>query len=139
MLTKKEVVVPTDLSLLLLPHLEREVVKVYTVIHPETLETVVFNAPLLFPRKEDLSFVAGNGQAVQLMKSVVLERHETVCVDLADCTRQGLRFTIEFFFYMNDVKVAFFRKNDRRYEILYGAPKKGRDEDRGVLEELYPL
>lgn len=137
-MSKKEVAVLSQVPLSLLPCIERRVVKVCPVSDSELSEAAeVIEAPLLFLRA-DVSLVEGNKQVVlHILEAIVLESHVLVCIDFA--CGQELRFILEFFFYMNDVKVAFRNSASQRYEVFNGAPRKERDCDRGIFQELYPV
>ena len=125
-----EVLIESSLRLFPLPQIEREVVKVRPTHQKET----VLEVPLLSQSKES-TFIPGNRQTIRAMQDIVLEKNEVVCITIEPY--ENLQFAFEFFFYMNDVKVAFFDADSQKYIVLNGAPRKTRNRERGILQEFF--
>ena len=129
-MTDKEVLIESSLRLFPLPQVEREVVKVCPTHRKET----VLEIPLLSQDKE-ASFIPGNRNTIRAMRDIVLEKNEVVCITVEPY--ENLRFALEFFFYMNEVKAAFFDPDSQKYVVLNGAPRKTRNKERGILQEYF--
>ena len=125
----------SSLSILSLPEVEMKMIGVHPAARSDVSETVAMETPLLSVKK-GTSPVSDNEQAIYVMGEVVREGYGIVCVNLRPY--EGLRFDMEFFFYMNDVQVAFLNSRSQKYQILNGAPKRKRNRDRGIRQEFYP-
>ena len=131
-MAKKEVTVEPSLYLFPLPCIELGTVEVRPTHQKET----VLKVPLLL-QKDGAPFITGNKQTIRAMRDVALEASELVCITVEPY--ESLEFTLEFFFFMNDVKVAFFDEGGQKYTMLNGAPRKARNEERGILQEFFPV
>ena len=131
-MAQKEVMAEASLRLLLLPQIERKAVRVRPA-HSE--ETEIEVPPLL--QENEAPFTTGNKRTIQTMKDVVLEMNKMVCIAIEP--HKSLEFYFEFFFYMNNVKVAFFDADNQKYTILNGAPRKARNQERGIFREFFPV
>ena len=132
LMTEKEILLESNLRLLLLPQIERETITVRPTHQKET----TLEVPLLSQDKE-APFTPGNRQTIRAMRDIALEANEVVCIAIEP--HESLQFALEFFFYMNDVKAAFFDPDSQKYIVLNGAPRKARSQERGVLQEFFPV
>lgn len=131
-MAEKEMLVESSLYLFPLPQIERETI----TVRPTHQKDTTLEVPLLSQDKE-APFIPGNRQTIRAMRDIALEANEVVCIAIE--FNQDLQFALEFFFYMNDVKVAFFDPDSQKYVMLNGAPRKARSQERGILQEFFPV
>ncbi len=130
-MAEQELMAESPLYLLLLPQIERETITVRPTHRKET----TLEVPLLSQNNE-VPLTTGNKQTINAMRDIALEKNEVVCITIEP--HESLQFFLEFFFYMNDVKVAFFDADSQKYTVLNGAPRKIRNRERGILQEFFP-
>ena len=131
-MSAKETLIQSNFRFLPLPQIRRRTVTVC----PSHRKEILLEVPLLFQDKE-VPFTPGNKQTIRTMQDVALEANELVCITAE--FDQELQFALEFFFYMYDVKVAFFDPDGQKYIVLNGAPRKAGGRERGVLQEFFPV